>query len=92
MSQDFQILEQGAAEEAAECVRGLIDAWKRLDPRVQIAVAWAFATFGKDAIKWIVTNVGRPVATSPYFWAAVAGLGLGTFIAMAQDCQHALDQ
>lgn len=85
---DFAILRDEAEQDVEQMIQYLIDAWNSLDDRVKAVLITLFTWYGKD----VVTKVIPAVAGSEEFWAAVAGVGLGVFIAMCVDCWPRLQE
>jgi hypothetical protein len=85
MGDDYSMLKEQFEEDVQETIKDLIALWKSLDPKVQAVLALLFGWYGKDAFTRLGKFLPR-LAASPYFWAAVAGVGLGAFIALAEDC------
>jgi hypothetical protein len=85
---DFATLRDEAEQDLETMLQYLIDAWNSLDDRVKAVLITLFTWYGKD----VVTKVIPAVAGSEAFWAAVAGVGLGVFIAMCVDCWPRLQE
>ncbi|KAA2258786.1 hypothetical protein F0L68_23460 [Solihabitans fulvus] len=85
---DFEVLKTEASDDTKATVEWLINTWNSLDSRVKAVLTVLFGWYGKDALAKIATI---SLVDDPVFWAAVAGVGLGTFVGMAYDCWDKLE-